>query len=531
MPSNRSLRAQIGILLRFLRDYPTFLKTPLAPDQCQHRVGTKLASREASFLNIIERAVFRQPHSPYLQLMKWAAIEPHQIKKWVDQLGIEGTLETMYDAGVYLTLDEFKGRKPIVRQGLKLSTCKGDFDNPLSIPHFVSQTGGSRSAGDRIRLDLAHYTQDAVYDYFFLKAHDLIDRPYALWRPTPPWGAGIKALLSRAKLGLVVDKWFVQNSWKPTSRNWKHSLMTAFAVYGGRLMGHELAVPEQVRLRDAWRVARWLADQKRQGRAAWLNTNAASGVRVCMAALEKNIDISETLFRFGGEPLTPAKANVVVDAGARAVCHYTMGEIGRIGIACGDPESIDEVHILSDKIALIQRERTLAENQNVMANIYTTLLPTCPRFMLNVESGDCGILKRRQCGCLMGELGYDLHLHTIRGYEKLTSEGMNFLGSDLIRLVEEILPKHFGGYPTDYQFLETEEDGLPKVNLVVSPRVGHIEEDVIVAVALDGLNAVIDGSDDYAGRWREGNTLRVLRQEPLSTGASKVLALHVQKPH
>jgi hypothetical protein len=118
-----------------------------------------------------------------------------------------------------------------------------------------------------------------------------------------------------------------------------------------------------------------------------------------------------------------------------------------------------------------------------------------------------------------------------RGYEKLTSEGMNFLGSDVIRLVEEILPKHFGGYPTDYQFLETEENGLPKVNLVVSPRVGLVEEDFIVAVVIDSLNAVIDGSDDYAGRWREGNTLRVLRQEPYSTGASKVFALHVQKPH
>jgi hypothetical protein len=531
MPTNHSLRAEIGLFLRFLRAFPTFMKTPLAPDECRRRVDTKLASREASFLNIVDRAVFRQPHSPYLQLMKWAAIEPLQIRKWVDRLGIEGTLETLYDAGVYLTLDEFKGRKPIVRQGHELSTRKRDFDNPLSTPHFVSQTGGSRSSGDRIRLDLAHYAQDAVYDYFFLQAHDLMNRPYALWRPTPPWGAGIKALLSRAKLGLVVNKWFVQNDWKPTSRNWKHSLMTALAVYGGRLMGHALAAPERVRLGDAWRVARWLADQKRQGRAAWLNTNAASGVRVCMAALEKNIDISETLFRFGGEPLTPAKAKVVVDAGARAVCHYTMGEIGRIGIACGAPEKVDEVHILSDKIALIQRERTLTDGQKAQANIYTTLLSTCPSFMLNVESGDCGILERRQCGCLMGELGYDLHFHTIRSYEKLTSEGMNFLGSDLIRIVEEVLPKRFGGYPTDYQFLETEENGLPKVNLVVSPRVGLVEEDAIVAVVIDSMNAFINGSDDYAGRWREGNTLRVLRQEPSSTGASKVLALHVQKPH
>ena len=94
--------------------------------------------------------------------------------------------------------------------------------------------------------------------------------------------------------------------------------MTAAAVYAGRLMGSPLAAPEHVHLKDAWRVAHWLADQKRQGRTAWLNTNAASGVRVCMAAREQNIDIAGTLFRFGGEPLTPAKSRVVCDAGARA---------------------------------------------------------------------------------------------------------------------------------------------------------------------------------------------------------------------
>ena len=171
----------------------------------------------------------------------------------------------------------------------------------------------------------------------------------------------------------------------------------------------------------------------------------------------------------------------------------------------------------------------MGDGQKINANVYTTLLPACPKFMLNVESDDYGILERRQCGCLMGELGYDLHFHTIRSYEKLTSEGMNFIGSDLIRIVEEFLPKRFGGYPTDYQFLETEENGLPKVNLVISPRVGRIAENAVVAAVIDSLNAFPGSSDDYAERWREGNTFHVLRQEPSSTGASKGLALPVNK--
>ena len=52
-------------------------------------------------------------------------------------------------------------------------------------------------------------------------------------------------------------------------------------------------------------------------------------------------------------------------------------------------------------------------------------------------------------------LGYTTHIHTIRSWEKLTSEGMTFCGHDLIRLIEEVLPARFGGRPTDYQFVES----------------------------------------------------------------------------
>jgi hypothetical protein len=167
----------------------------------------------------------------------------------------------------------------------------------------------------------------------------------------------------------------------------------------------------------------------------------------------------------------------------------------------------------------------------VLVNVYTTLLSHTPKLMINVESDDYGVLEERQCGCLLGELGFRLHLHTIRSHEKLTSEGMNFLGSDLIRLVEEVLPTRFGGAPTDYQFVEEEdENGLPKVSLVVSPRVGPVAEPAAIDAVVDFLNHVPGASDSYGERWRQGGTLRLIRREPYATAASKVLALHVTKP-
>ena len=109
------------------------------------------------------------------------------------------------------------------------------------------------------------------------------------------------------------------------------------------------------------------------------------------------------------------------------------------------------------------------------------------------------MLERRACGCPFGELGFDLHLHTIRSYEKLTSEGMNFLGHDLIRLIEEVLPARFGGEPTDYQFVEDEDDdGLPGARCVVSPRVGELNEAAVVAAVVDFLNR----TPGAGGAWR-----------------------------
>jgi hypothetical protein len=151
--------------------------------------------------------------------------------------------------------------------------------------------------------------------------------------------------------------------------------------------------------------------------------------------------------------------------------------------------------------------------------------------MLNVESDDYSALERRSCGCLFDRLGLDAHLHDIRSYEKLTSEGMTFLGNDLIRLVEEVLPARIGGHPTDYQFVEGEDaDGLPRVELFVSPRVGPCDEAAVVDTVIEFLNHLPRASGAFGERWREGRTLRVVRREPQATGASKVLALHVTRP-
>ena len=247
---------------------------------------------------------------------------------------------------------------------------------------------------------------------------------------------------------------------------------------------------------------------------------------MCIAAQQHGLDISGTLLRVSAEPFTPGKAEAVRRAGCTAASWYATGEAGIIGMPCGNGAEVDEVHLMSDKLAMIRRERPMAPGQSVMVNVYSSLLSSTPKLMLNYVSDDYAVVGERACGCPLESLGFTTHMHTIRSWEKLTSEGLTFIGHDLIKLIEEILPANFGGSAADYQFVETERDGLPKVDLLVSPRLGKIDEESVLAMALRFLDRTPGSRTDLADRWRQGNTVSVIRAEPVATSASKVMALH-----
>jgi hypothetical protein len=198
-----------------------------------------------------------------------------------------------------------------------------------------------------------------------------------------------------------------------------------------------------------------------------------------------------------------------------------------MAMACGRPSTDDEVHVVSDKVTFLQREVVLEGGTRVPALFVTTLRWNAPKVMLNVEIGDYAVFGRRPCGCIWETVGFTEHLSTIRSYEKLTSEGMQFVGADLITLLEDVLPARFGGGPTDYQFVEEERDGLTGVSLVISPSIGPLREDDVRAAVLGGLASRDAAHRMMTALWRDAGTLRVERREPYATNAGKVLAMHV----
>jgi hypothetical protein len=446
-------------------------------------------------------------------LLDWAGVELGDVRTLVREHGADEALGRLHDAGVRVSLDELKGRVPIERPGLTAETREGAFDNPLVRSTFSSQSGGSRGPAIRIRMNFGSLVDGTAYTALLLSSFGLLGRPIALWRPVPPGRAGLHWALQASKLGVPIERWFAQTTLGP-------SVELAYlrtALLGTRLWGRaRVPTPEHVTLDRAEVVAHWLA-----GRRAHLNSPASAAVRVCLAAEEHGVDVSGTLFRVGGEPLTGAKAEVVARAGASVICTYSISEIGRVGVACSAAEHRDEQHLCTDTLGVVQRDRG--------SLWFTTLSPSARVLMLNAEVGDRGVLSRRRCGCQLDALGLDLHVHDIRSYEKLTSEGMNFYGADLIAVVEEILPRRFGGSPTDYQVVEEEVEGLPRVSLVVSPRVGPVDEGALVAATVEALRSGRAHHEMMAGVWQDARTLRIVRREPHATGAGKVLPLHVSR--
>jgi phenylacetate-coenzyme A ligase PaaK-like adenylate-forming protein len=272
----------------------------------------------------------------------------------------------------------------------------------------------------------------------------------------------------------------------------------------------------------------------RRGTPAVFDTSASGATRICLEAKRYDLDISGTVFEVGSEPYTPAKARVVADANARAIDRYSASEFGTTGLGCAASSQVDDMHLVTDKVIVTSRNKVLDESgAQVPVLIFTTLLGNCPKIMINAESGDYGHLEERDCGCLLADVGFKTHVLGVHGYDKLTSEGVTFMGTELYRLVEEVLPSRFGGNPIDYQLVEQEDEhGLPRVQVLVSPSVGTIDEQAVVTTVLDALK----GYDRYgrgrfmADQWRQGRTLQIVRRVPYEAGSRKILPLHILQP-
>jgi hypothetical protein len=141
--------------------------------------------------------------------------------------------------------------------------------------------------------------------------------------------------------------------------------------------------------------------------------------------------------------------------------------------------------------------------------------------LLNTDLGDCGVLRRHDCPCLLGQSGLDLHVRQVASGERLTAEGMSVLVRELDLLVAELLAP-LGAGREDFQFLETTDpDGRTRVVIAVNPRLDGLDAEALCGRVYDGLSALRPRLGLASELWRQAGVLQARRQAPLTTAGAK----------
>jgi hypothetical protein len=514
---------------RFAWGLRGFLHETITLEEARAIVRRRLAERDANFLRLVEKGVFGYPRSPYLPLLRLARVELGDIQDMVQRRGLEDTLRALRKAGVYVTFEEFKGREPIVRDGQVIPAQAQDFDNPYLQPHYYRTSGGSTGAGTRISTDLAHLAAQAPHMMLAHEAHGILGKPLALWAGVLPDGSGINNILHHARFGEMVDRWFspvLAQDLRPALR---YRIANRYFLLMARIHGAAVPQPELLPLDKAAPVAHWAARMVQDHDACCILTLPSRALRVCLAAKEQGLDLTGAAFWVGGEPVTSAKVRGIAEVGARTISGYWMAEAGIVGQGCAQPADTNDIHLFRDALVVIQfPQRVPGTEITVDAFNFTSLLPSAPKLMLNVVCDDYGVIEKRACGCLLETCGFTEHVRHIYSYRKLTGEGVTLIGSEMIYILEEVLPARFGGSPLDYQLVEEEDkQGFTRLVLVISPNIELTNEVAVTEAVLEAMAQSSTAADAARAIWSQAEALQVRRQEPIRTARGKLMPLRL----
>jgi len=515
---------------RFALGLRRFLREPVTPELGRLMIRERLRNRESNFLTLVKRAVYENEASPYLALLRMAGCEYGDLSGMIGADGIDATLRRLYEAGVYLTTEEFKCKQDVVRGSTALRFRQADFNNPFLLKSIATSSSGSRSPRVQTVISLERLHYNALCQAVVSSAHKLQGKPTLLWMQILPSAAGLAALLQTSQMGNPPLRWFSPVAREAISPSLSKRLATLYVVYAGRLFGTKMPAPEYVSGEQIQVVADCVRDMAARIEGVVVYASPSSAARLCRTAGARGYDFTSVTFRVVGEPLTAAKMEEIRRVGAGAVNVYAFAEGSIVGYGCaGSSDAADDMHFLATSLAVIQHSRDTRFGGGVVdAFLFTSLSDKTPKILLNVENGDYGILESRECGCELGVCGLTQHIHTVRSFDKLTGEGMTFVGTDIVRIIEEVLPSRFGGASTDYQMLEYEDaTGVTRLDVVVHPAVGEIDDGEMVSVILAELARGGDTNRMMAEVWRQGGILRVRREPPHMTAAGKLLSLHI----
>jgi hypothetical protein len=515
---------EVVIGARLLSGLPGHLRHRLTAEEAGRIVRDRLTRRSEDFLELVRDAVYANASSPYRALLRHAGCEYGDLERLVRERGLEDALRSLQRHGVYLTVDEAKGRRPAVRGTTVVPVDPRRLSNPCVHPQLFTQSGGTGGTAAPLPVGLDSIRDRAVDNLLALDA-----RGGAMWQKAI-WGVpgrSVSSLIRFSSFGPVVQRCFLLVDPAARGLHPRYRWSLRAVRVGGMLAGIRFPRPEYIPATAPLPVAAWMSSVLRSGDTPHLFTFVSAAVQVCQAAAQAGLSLAGAEFTVTGEPVTAARLRAIRATGARVAPDYGSAECGgTIAYGCGDPRAPDEVHLCEDLHALVQPGAPAGEGPlPAGALLVTTLRRTAPLVLLNVSMGDQARVYRRACCCPLERLGWTTLLDTIRSFEKLTAGGMTFVESDLIRVLEEVLPGRFGGGPTDYQLTEEEtEDGSTRLALIAPPGVAADDARLIDAF-LEAIGTGSGAARVMALRLREGAFLHVERRAPHPTAAGKLLVL------
>ncbi|HTR34298.1 MAG TPA: hypothetical protein VMH80_00250 [Bryobacteraceae bacterium] len=519
-PGRRNWGEAAAAYARTVRGVRAFLGSP-PPADPEKLVRSQLENRESAFLNTLKEVVFANPEHPYHRMFQLAGCTQEDLARLVKRAGLESALEQVRAAGVYLSQDEFKGEARIVRGGREIPASFGSFANPLAGGTIRMWNSGSRGKPVPTNRSPAFLRDNEALHDIATREFGLQDHAQIVIRPTLPSVLGLQTCAFGARQGHRMERWYAPGT------GGSYLPATAFLVWLARRSGCPVPYPQYLRDNDFSEAAECVARLRRDGIPCTVSGPVSPAVRLAAAALDRKLDIRGTLFLVSGETLTDAKRAVIEGAGGEPFARYGIAEMGFIGHACRDMREGDCAHLYSNAIAAITYRRPAPlTDVEVNSLLFTTLLPTAPVVFINFEANDSGVLERAACDCTFSRIGLTTRIRDISSFGKLTGHGMTLVGTELVRLMEVVLPARIGGRPGDYQLVEREGAAQTTIELRVSPRVNGASPEKVRDCFISEIRRFYGGT--LAGRvWQQAEALHVVILEPSATATGKVNPLHL----
>ncbi len=520
----------IAVGLRFICQIPYFFRSPWTKSSALSAMQTRLRNRDQTFLQIARQSIYSHQRGPYARLLRHAGLKLADLEELVNKEQLEGALKILFENGIFLTVDEFKGRRPVVRGSLSMQVNPDLLRNPNSRFHVPALTSGSRGKATPVLQDLELLKTNSCAT--------LLGRNYAYGKEWEqgiwfvPGGIPMGALLANCLNGMDYTRWFSQVDPELPGMHSRYRHSVKVIRWGAALGGHRLPKPEYAPVQDPQPVLDWMQEVLRRGQRPHVVTLVSSGVSLSKLARAQKVDLTGAVLTLGGEPFTRARHKRVSQTGARAIPDYGAMEVGYFGSGCLNPVEIDEIHVQSDRFGLIQAGAAgAAHDLPPKALLFTPLSTNAPFVMINCGTGDMAELSERDCGCPSHRWGWNKHLNSITSYEKMTAGGVALLQSDLSQVLEEVLPAAFGGGPTDYQLVEEEgPGGDPCLRLLVSPIIGQVDTRIVRDTFLQAISRGDEAYKLMSRMVQEADYLKVESAYPRITTGGKVLQVAKRHP-